>query len=60
MHEPTLKDLGRLECVERGRVSRDDECGWTPLTVDDEVAVYCAECDKREFARPSRRWNPDR
>jgi hypothetical protein len=24
--------------------------GWTArLTVDDEVAVYCPECDEREF-----------
>lgn len=32
------------------RVSRENERGWTArLTVDDEVAVYCPVCDKREF-----------
>jgi hypothetical protein len=36
-----------LEC---GRVSREDERGWTArLTVDDEVAIYCPECDELEF-----------
>jgi Zn ribbon nucleic-acid-binding protein len=40
----------RLECVECGRTSREDERGWTTrLTVDDEVVVYCPECDEREF-----------
>ena len=39
-----------LECIECGRVSRDNERGWTArLTVDDEVVVFCSECDKREF-----------
>jgi hypothetical protein len=28
----------------------EDERGWTArFTVDDEVAVYCPECDRREF-----------
>lgn len=46
-----VRSVRRLECVECGRVSRDDdERGWTArLTVDDEVVVYCPECDGREF-----------
>jgi hypothetical protein len=40
----------RLRCVECCRVSQENERGWTArLTVDDEVAVYCPECDEREF-----------
>jgi hypothetical protein len=40
----------QLVCVECGRLSRENELGWTArLTVDDEVAVYCPECDRREF-----------
>jgi hypothetical protein len=40
----------RLQCVECGRVSQENERGWTArLTVDDEVAVYCPGCDKREY-----------
>jgi translation initiation factor 2 gamma subunit (eIF-2gamma) len=36
--------------VECGRVSREDERGWTArLTYDDEVVVHCQECDEREF-----------
>ncbi len=47
--EPTVS-THRLECVECGRVSSEDERGWTArLTVDDEVVVYCPECDEREF-----------
>ncbi|HEU6445308.1 MAG TPA: hypothetical protein VFL61_09645 [Gaiellaceae bacterium] len=42
--------MRELVCVECGRVSRDDERGWTArLTVDDEVVVYCPECEEREF-----------
>jgi hypothetical protein len=38
----------RLQCVECGRVSLEDERGWTArLTDDDEVAVYCPDCDER-------------
>jgi hypothetical protein len=47
-----------LECVECGRVSRENERGWKArLTVDDEVVVYCPDCDEREFGqrRPSNR-----
>ena len=40
----------RLQCVECGRVAREGERGWTArLTYDDEVVVYCPECDDREF-----------
>lgn len=42
----------RLQCVECGRVSEENERGWAArLTVDDEVAVFCPECDDREFRR---------
>jgi hypothetical protein len=52
--EPTPVYSNRLQCVECGRVSRGGERGWTArLTVDDEVAVYCPECDEREFGRRS-------
>ena len=41
----------RLTCVECGRVSRE-KGGWTArLTDDDEVVVYCPECDEREVDR---------
>jgi hypothetical protein len=40
--------LQRVDCV---RVSRENEHGTTArLTVDDEVVIYCPECDEREFA----------
>jgi hypothetical protein len=43
-----------LQCVECGRVSRENERGWTaPVTVDDEVVVFCPEWDEREFGKPS-------
>ena len=43
-------DQYRLQCVECGRVSRENERGWTArLTLDDEVVIYCPECDRREF-----------
>jgi hypothetical protein len=46
-----VRSVRRLECVECGRVSRDNERGWTArLTIDDEVAGYGPECDEREFA----------
>jgi predicted RNA-binding Zn-ribbon protein involved in translation (DUF1610 family) len=52
MNERTPLYTNRLQCVECGRVSREDERGWTAwLTVDDEVAVYCPECGEREFRR---------
>jgi hypothetical protein len=51
--EPILAAYrNRLECVERGRLSRENERGWTArLTVDDQVVVYCPECDEREFGQ---------
>jgi hypothetical protein len=50
MREPTPTYANRLQCVECGRVSRENERGWTArLTVDDEVVVYCPNCDEREF-----------
>jgi hypothetical protein len=50
MGEPAAVYTDRLQCVECNRVSRENEHGWTArLTVDDEVAVYCPECDEREF-----------
>jgi hypothetical protein len=49
--EPTPTFTNRLQCVECGRVSREDERGWPArLTVDDEVAVYSPDCDEREFS----------
>ena len=41
----------RLRCVECGRVSRENERGWTArLKTDDEVVVYRPKCDEREFS----------
>jgi hypothetical protein len=40
--------MNPLQCVECGRVWRENERGWTArLTVDDEVVLSCSECDKR-------------
>jgi hypothetical protein len=48
--EPTPVYTNRLQCVECGRVSRENERGWTARrTVDEEVVVYCPVCDLREF-----------
>ena len=54
MREPVPVYTNRLQCIECGRVSREDERGWTArLTVDEdepvEVVVYCPECDEQEF-----------
>lgn len=50
--EPTPIYANRLRCVECGRVSQEDERGWTArLTIDDELVVYCPECDEREFGQ---------
>jgi len=54
MREPTPTYTNRLHCVEFGRVSREDERGWQAhLTAEDDgsdgVAIYCPECDAREF-----------
>jgi hypothetical protein len=53
MREPTPVYTNRLQCVECGRVSREDERGWTARLTDDEVAVYCPECAEREFGEVS-------
>jgi ribosomal protein L33 len=45
-----VRSVRRLECVECGRVSRENERDWTArLTGDDEVVVFCPACDEREF-----------
>jgi hypothetical protein len=50
MPERAAGQTNRLQCVECGRVSGEVERGWTArLTVDDEVVVYCPECDEWEF-----------
>jgi hypothetical protein len=52
MLEPTPVPTNSLQCVECARVSDEDERGWTArLTTDDEVMVYCPDCDEREFGR---------
>ena len=54
-YRPSNTNPLRLQCVECGRVSREGERGWAArLTVDDEVAVYCPECDEREFGELGR------
>jgi RNase P subunit RPR2 len=51
--ERTPTDMNRLQCVECGRVSRENKRGWTArLTVGRRVVVYCPECDEREFGEP--------
>ena len=51
MSERTSVLTNRLQCIECGRVSRE-KGGWTArLTDDDEVVVYCPECDEREVDR---------
>jgi hypothetical protein len=54
--EPTPVYTNRLECEQCGRVSPEGERGWTAhLTAEDDgsdgVAVFCSECDEREFGR---------
>ena len=50
MNERPVVYMNGLQCVGCRRVSRENERGWTArLTVDDEAAVYCPECDEREF-----------
>lgn len=42
------------QCVECGWVSRENERGCTArLTYDEQVVVYCPECDDREFGGPA-------
>ena len=44
-----VRSMQQLECVECGRVSQEDERGWTArLTVDDAVVVYRPAFDERE------------
>ncbi len=46
-----VRSVRSLECAECRRVSREIERGWKArLTVDDEVVVYCPDCDEREFS----------
>lgn len=53
MREPSPVFANRLR-VECGRVSRENERGWTArLTDDDQVAVFCPECDGRGFTDAS-------
>ena len=48
--DPAWLAANHLQCEECGRVSSENERGWTArLTYDDEVVVYCPECDGREF-----------
>jgi hypothetical protein len=54
MREPT-PDYTNLQCVDCGRVSRENERGWRAYVTDDEdepaeALVYCPDCAKREFA----------
>jgi hypothetical protein len=52
MPERVADHTNRLQWVECGCVSRENERGWTArLTIDDEVVVYCPECDEREAWR---------
>jgi hypothetical protein len=61
MHEPTPVSTNRLQCVECGRVSHENERGWTArLTVDAEVVVFCPRCDDREFRGQSTPFGPSR
>jgi hypothetical protein len=44
--ERTPVSTNRVRCVECSRASRENERGWTArLTYDDEVMVYCPDCD---------------
>ena len=39
-----------LHCVECGQGAREDARGWKAyLTIDDEGAVFCPSCARREF-----------
>jgi hypothetical protein len=55
--EPTaaVVDELSLKLGEMLALLRLRERGWTArLTVDDEVVVYCPECDEREFGEVQR------
>jgi ribosomal protein L44E len=55
LRDPTPTYTNRLQCVECGRVSHEGERCWRAhLTAEkdgepEEVAIYCPECDEREF-----------
>jgi hypothetical protein len=54
MREPTPVYTNRLQCVECGRVSRENERGWRAYLGDaddggDEVLVFCPGCAEPEF-----------
>jgi endogenous inhibitor of DNA gyrase (YacG/DUF329 family) len=54
-YDPTSVYTNRVQCVECGRVSRENERGGRRgLTVDNQAVVYCPECDKREFSDSDR------
>jgi hypothetical protein len=51
-----VRSVRRLDCVECGRVSQEDERGWRAyLTADEdepaEGVVYCWRCSVKEFGR---------
>ena len=59
--EPTPVYTARIQCVECGRVSRENERGWTAHLTDDEpeeVVVFCRECDEREFGEGRKSGDP--
>ena len=40
-----------LQCGECGRVSREDERGWTArLDCDGDLQIFCPQCDEAEFS----------
>ena len=50
--EPTYTH--RLQCVECGRISREDERGWRAFLTSDEdgpaeAVVFCPRCSAKEF-----------
>ncbi|HXV02727.1 MAG TPA: hypothetical protein VFP24_04085 [Gaiellaceae bacterium] len=49
----------RLQCVECGRVSRENERSWTARLTHD-VIVYCPACGEREFRRAETERSPPR
>lgn len=55
MREPTPVHTNRLKCVERARVSREDERGWravlAPHDEEPDVFLFCPACAEREFGK---------
>jgi hypothetical protein len=52
--ESTPVYTNRLQCVECGLVSGENESGWTAHLTDDEpeeVVVFSPECDERTVSR---------